>query len=349
MKRKLLIASVSVIALIGILLWIQGAFHSKIPPGKTDLHRSGKEPPNTVKAALFESSGSVTVSGTVTSQDMARVASRVLGYVTELKVYEGDAVKKGQVLLRIDTKEASERLQQSEANLDSAKAELTRTANDFERYKILYEKESVAKKDYDDAYARYEVAKAAESRAQAAVDEAKTMVSYGAVTAPFDGIVAERSVNVGDLATPGKPLLTIYMPGSLELIAQAGEQYAQYLKIGAPVEVSIPSISYSEKTTIREVVPQRDERTRSITIKASLPPKTGLNPGLYGALTFNTRETKTVVIPAKAVITVGQLESVKIWENGRVFNRHVKTGRKLDNDKMEIISGLNTGEDVILP
>ena len=102
------------------------------------------------------------------------MASRVQGYVVELNVDAGDHVKKGQVLLRLDAKEMVEREAQAKAALESAAADLVETRNDFERYKVLFEKQAVAKKDYDDALARYDVAQAAEARAQAALDEAKT-------------------------------------------------------------------------------------------------------------------------------------------------------------------------------
>ena len=133
--------------------------------------------------------------------------------MVELNVEAGDTVKKGQVLLRIEAKDMAERETQARAALESARADLAKTRNDFERFKTLFEKESVAKKDYDDAVARYEMAQAAEKRAAAALEESKTQLSYAVVTAPFDGIVAAREVNLGDLATPGKGLLDISHAG----------------------------------------------------------------------------------------------------------------------------------------
>lgn len=309
----------------------------------------GKTPQvKTVKASIRRTEGEVTVSGTVISRDIARVASRVQGYVVELNVEAGDHVKKGQVLLRLDAKEMVEREAQAKAALESATADLVRTRNDFERYKVLFEKQAVAKKDYDDALARYEVAQAAEARAEAALAEAKTQLAYAVVTAPFDGIVGERNVNLGDLATPGRQLLTIYMPGSIELVASVGEQYAPYLKVGSPVTLEVPSISVKQTSSIREVVPQREEKTRTITIKAPLTEASSLAPGLYGTLTFHTRPSQVIVIPFDAVKIVGQLESVKVLENGAVTVRHIKTGRKLPDGTVEILSGLSEGEKVII-
>lgn len=346
-KKKILTAIVAVVGLILVLIWSQGGFHSKVPGGRTTHGGEKAALPKTVKAEMIRSSGQVTVSGNVASRDTARIAAKVQGYVVELNVYAGDKVKKGQVLLRIDSKEMAEREAQAKAALESAKAELVKARNDFERYKALFEKESVAKKDYDDALARYETSQAAELRSQAFLDEAATMLSYATVTAPFDGIIGERNVNLGDLATPGKTLFSVYVPGSVELVAAAGEQYDRYLGVGTSVTVAVPSLGLRQASTIREVVPFRDEKTRTITVKAPLQEVQGLVPGLYGTLTFDTRAGEVIVVPASAVSTVGQLESVKVLDNGQVKTRHVKTGRKLD-DKVEILSGLTAGEEVVV-
>jgi len=345
-KKKILTAVICLVGLILALIWVQGGFHSKVPGGNTPSPEGGSTPARTAAAETLRTTGEVTVSGSVASRETARVASRVLGYVVELNVDAGAHVKKGQTLLRIDAKELAEKEAQAKATLESAKADLVKARNDFELYKVLYEKESVAKKDYDDMLARFETAQAAEQRAAAALDEAKTMLSYGVVTAPFDGIVSDRSVNVGDLATPGRPLMSVYMPGTLELVAPVGEQYAPYLNVGTAVTVAIPSANVKQESSIREVVPQRDERTRTITVKAPLAQALGLGPGLYGTLTFQTRASEVIVVPKSAVLVVGQLETVRVLENGAARIRNVKTGRTLGGDKVEILSGLNAGERV---
>jgi len=347
-KKKILTAVICLVGLILALIWVQGGFHSKVPGGNTPAPLGGGTAPKTATAETIRTTGEVTVSGSVASREVARVASRVLGYVVELDVEVGAHVNKGQTLLRIDAKELAEKEAQAKATLESAKADLVKARNDFERYKVLFEKESVAKKDYDDMLARLETAQAAEQRATAALDEAKTVLSYGIVTAPFDGIVSDRSVNVGDLATPGRALMSVYMPGTLELVAPVGEQYAPYLKVGTAVTVAIPSANVKQQASIREVAPQRDERTRTITVKAPLAQAPGLGPGLYGTLTFQTRASAVIVVPKNAVHVVGQLETVRVLENGAVRIRNVKTGRTLGDDKVEILSGLNAGEKVVV-
>ncbi|MHB8202839.1 MAG: efflux RND transporter periplasmic adaptor subunit, partial [Desulfomonilaceae bacterium] len=149
-KIKLLTAAVSALALILVLVWIQGGFHHKVPAGETKLPKEQIANVKTVKAEKVETSGEVTVSGTVLARDTAKIAARVGGYVTELKVDAGSTVKKGDLLLKIEARELEERSAQAKAALESAKVDMEKTKQDFERYKILFQEQAIAKKEYDD-------------------------------------------------------------------------------------------------------------------------------------------------------------------------------------------------------
>jgi RND family efflux transporter MFP subunit len=347
MKKKIILALLFLGGLILVLVWMQGGFHSKVGGGRSPLPENTDPKPSTITVEPTRTKGEVTVPGSVISRETARLAARAQGYVIELNADAGDTVKQGDVLLRLDNQETAERLDQAKAALESAKADLIEAEKNYERYKSLYEKESVAQKAFDEAKARYEMTKAAKERAESAVEEARTMLSYGVVTAPFDGIISERNVNMGDLVNPGMTLFLLYKPGTSELVAQAGEQYVPYLKTGTEVEVKIPSIGLEQTSNIREVVPQKDVRTRTVTVKVPLKDVEGLAPGLYGTMVFDTEAGEVITVPKHAVRTVGQLESVRVLENGSVKVRHVKTGREL-NDRIEILSGLKKGEKVVV-
>ncbi|MGO8880978.1 MAG: efflux RND transporter periplasmic adaptor subunit [Desulfomonilaceae bacterium] len=347
-KFKLLTAAVSTMALILVLVWIQGGFHHKVPAGETKLPKEQIANVKTVKAEKVETSGEVTVSGTVLARNTAKIAARVGGYITELKVDAGSTVKKGDLLLKIEARELEERSAQAKAALESAKVDKEKTKQDFERYKVLFQEQAIAKKEYDDVSARYEMAQASVNKAESALAEAQTFLSYELVTAPFDGVVSEKNVNQGDLAVVGKDLLTIYNPKSLEMVAAAGEQYAPFLSIGSPVIVTVPSLNIKENCSIREIVPQRDEKTRTITVKAPLRDTEKMTPGLYGTMSFKTMSSPVIIIPTIAVKIVGQLETVRVLDNGEIKTRHVRTGRTLDDGKIEILSGLEPGDEVVV-
>jgi RND family efflux transporter MFP subunit len=302
----------------------------------------------TVPAETVPIKKEVTVSGTVVARQTTVISAQVSGYLADLRVSPGDHVKAGQVLLRIDTKELAEREAQAKAALEGAKATAANAKKDFDRYTPLFRAGAISKQQYDEIRTRYEVAQAAEQRAQAALNESKEQLSYGKVRSPFDGIVSDRSVNVGDLVMQGRSLLTVYEPSTLELVVPVGEQYARYVKEGTQVTVNIPSIEFHRSTHIREVVPQTNEQARTITVKAPLPDFPGLTPGLYGTLYFNTDISEVIAVPSKAVRMVGQLESVRVLKNGRIESLYVKTGRKLNGGKIEILSGLKPGELVVM-
>jgi membrane fusion protein, multidrug efflux system len=307
-----------------------------------------QQPIKTIPAEPVKIKRAITVSGSVVARQSAVVSSQISGYVLELKVVPGDHVEAGQTLLRIDTKELAEREAQAKAALDSAKASLEDAKKNFDRYTPLFESHAIAKAQYDEIRTQYEVAQAAERRAEAALKESKAQLAYGDVRSPFDGIIGDKSVNVGDYAAPGLPLLTVYMPGTLELVASVAEQYARYVTEGSQVEVSIPSLALNQSARIREVIPQINEQTRTITVKAPISGSSGLTPGLYGTLSFRTVISEVIAVPLEAVRAVGQLTSVRILRNGEVETVYVNTGKVLPDGKIEILSGLKPGELVVM-
>lgn len=345
MTNKKFMMAVGLAALIAAMVVgfrIKAGGEESLSPART------LPPVKTVPAETVPITREVTVSGTVVARQTAVISAQVSGYLADLRVSPGDHVKAGQVLLRIDTKELAEREAQAKAALEEAKATLANAKKDFDRYTPLFQSQAISKQQYEEIQTRYEVAQAADQRAQAALNESKEQLSYGKVRSPFDGIVGDRSVNVGDLVMQGRPLLSVYMPATLELVAPVGEQYARYVGAGTQVGVSVPSLGLNQTTQIREVIPQINEQARTITVKAPLSDTSGLTPGLYGTLSFNTTISQVIAVPSKAVRMVGQLESVRVLENGRVESLYVKTGRKLNGGKIEILSGLNPGDRVVM-
>ena len=347
MNRKIWLAGLFLGGLILVLIWMQGGFHSKVAGGRTVVSNAKAPRVKVVKVEKNATAAEISAPGTVVPKETARIASRVSGYVVEISAEAGNTVTKGRLLLRIDSREARERQAQAEAALESANAEAVKSEKDLDRYKTLFATQSVAKKELEDVQARHDMAKAAQQRATAALEEAATQVSYSDVTAPFDGVVSDRFVNKGDHVAPGKPLFNVYAPSSLELVAQAGEQYAAYLKEGATVTVKIPSIGLVQKSSIREIVPQRDERSRTINVKAPLPEGVTCAPGLYGTLTFDANVSESLSIPWTAVKVVGQLETVRVLDGDKTMVRQIKTGRRL-GDRVEVVSGLSTGEQIVV-
>jgi len=347
MKTKLFLGGLFLVILILVLVWMQGGFHKKVPGGRTVPEDRAGENLRTVEVATSISKGEVTVTGTVAARETARIAARLQGFVLAINVDAGDKVKKDDVLLRIDDRELKEQVAQAEALLNTAQANLSESRRDLERYEKLFNEKAVSQQHLDRARTAYDVATASVGRAGARLEETRALLSHTVVKSPFRGIVGERKVNVGDLVTPGQYLLNVFRPGTVELVAPVGEQYVEKVKEDTPVLVEVPSLGLKQRATIREVVPVRDEKTRTITVKVPLKDQPGLEPGLYGTLTFDTGDSQVVLIPKSALRTVGQLETVRVVENGKVKTRHVKTGRTR-NGNVEVLSGLKSGELLVV-
>jgi multidrug efflux pump subunit AcrA (membrane-fusion protein) len=313
MKKKFMLAAglaaLILTMVVGYRIKAEGEWDSSVSPNSPSM--------KTATAETMPIEREITVSGIVVARQTAVISAQISGYLTDLRVNPGDHVKAGEVLLRIRTKELADKESQAKAALDEARA------------------------------THYEVAQAAEQKALAALNESKEQLSYGKVRSPFDGIVSDKSVNVGDLVTQGQPLLTIYVPSTLELVAPVGEEYARYTHAATRVYVDVPSLGLKQATHIREVVPQTSEQARTITVKAPLSDAPGLTPGLYGTLSINTTTSEVTVVPSRAIRKVGQLESVRVLKNGRVETLYITTGRKLKGGKTEILSGLKPGELVV--
>ena len=152
----------------------------------------------------------------------------------------------------------------------------------------------------------------------------------------------------GDLALPGRPILVVQDLSDLRLEADVRESQITYLKIGTPVTVLFGEPGNKPVTTkIEETATEADPRTRTVRVKAPLGKDSGARPGNFGRLRFRTGNRQVVLVPREAVRRIGQLETVKVVEDGRIRVRHVRTGRS-HGDRLEVLSGLAAGERVVV-
>ncbi|RMF25312.1 MAG: efflux RND transporter periplasmic adaptor subunit, partial [Deltaproteobacteria bacterium] len=158
------------------------------------------------------------VAGTVEAKSRATIEAKISGRIVELPVVAGQTVHRGQMLARLDVGEIQARLEQARARLEQAKRDRARFAN-------LLERQAVTQRQYDEVEARFRVA-------QAAVAEAETMFGYATITAPFDGVVVRKAADVGDLASPGKPLLVLEDPSALQVKGHVSEALISRVRIG---------------------------------------------------------------------------------------------------------------------
>jgi len=286
------------------------------------------EPSLLLKRPVVES-----VSGTVRSKNETLVAAKVTGSIERIEVLVGQRVYKGDELLQLRADEIRQQRIQAEAQLSLANRDLKRTEE-------LYERDASTETELDAVRTQQLIA-------QAAFDEAEVMEGYLTINAPFDGLISQRLVSEGDLATPGRALLEIQGLDELQLEASVPESLISrvYLDQEVRVESGNPVQVYAGKVV--EVSPAADPVTRTFLVKVNLPQGEGLRSGQFARLLVEMDLREYVAVPETAVRQRGQMEQLFVMEDGVAKLRLVKLGRKRDG-KVEILSGLAVGEQVVV-
>ncbi|MGA7966375.1 MAG: efflux RND transporter periplasmic adaptor subunit [Gammaproteobacteria bacterium] len=283
--------------------------------------------------------------GTIVSSQTARIASRLSGYVHALDVDVGDQVKAGQLLLTIDNRDVEARVAQARAALNSARAAYADSEFNFHRYSNLYKQQAVSRQEYESVKRNYATARASVSAAQAGLDQADAQRAYAEVRAPFAGVVTARSVEVGDLATPGKPLLVIQAPEHLEVHSQITNRAYATLTTGSTVYVANATTRLA--ATVVQLSPAADPATETHLLKAALAPDSGLAPGEYVNVLVPVGTYRALFVPDTAVVTRTGLSEVFVVDASHHANlRMVRLGERRGG-LTEILSGLQAGERIV--
>ena len=322
--------------------------------------------------ATFEAGGIVRARAT------ALVASRILAPVAAVHVRAGDRVRRGARLVTLDGREiaanharaaatvvsATEGVGAAEGTVRSAEAALVLARATDDRLQALYEKRSATTEERDQAAAalgaadgqlqsaraNLAAAVAARDAALAGSDAASVVASYTTLTAPFDGIVTDRRVDPGDMATPGAPLVTIEDPSAFRLEVTLDETRAAAVRVGQAAEVSIDT-SAIEPTRVKASVGEIariDPAAHSFLIKLELPVRATARSGLFGRAHFPGPSRQTLVVPVSAAIRRGQLTFVFIVDaEGRARLQPISPGETV-GDQLEVLAGLGEGTRIVV-
>lgn len=269
----------------------------------------------------------------------ATVAAQVQGRVIDVRVDAGQRVRKGELLMRIDAREAAEGVAGAQAQLIQAKA-------NYERTKNLFARKFVSAAALDKAEADYKAA-------QAGAGASGATYSHAAVTAPMAGIVALRQTELGEMAAPGKPLVTVYDPKSLRVIASIPQYKLAEVKKAGKARLEFPEIGVWLDAIRVEVLPTADTRSHTVTARLYLPENAGgagnILPGMAARAHFLTGTGKKLTVPPKAVLRRGEVTGVYVVDARNVPHlRQVRLGEMLGNDELEVLAGLASGDKVSL-
>ncbi|NQV23931.1 MAG: efflux RND transporter periplasmic adaptor subunit [Rhodopirellula sp.] len=339
------------LSILGLLIaWLAGAFTSRIEPGRqkvvTRRLESGQSTDvvhEVTKDYIEEAVGTLKAAG------RAEISSRVLARIEEVTTSAGDLVDPGDLLIRLDDGELQARVRQAEQAVISAEASRRQAGTDFDRIKGLYDQNVSTKSSLDDAKARLDVTTADEQRSRQALEEAKIILSYATITAPRAGRVVDRLAEPGDTARPGEALLVIYDAASLRLEAPVLEKLAVQLRPGDTLTVRIDAVDRDVEATIDEIVPQADAPSRSFLVKATLPRTGDLYEGMFGRLLIPAGQRRHLCLDTAAIQEIGQLQFVEVVRDDQTLDRRmIRVGRLGMPGRVEVLSGLQAGERVVL-
>jgi len=307
----------------------------------------------TVVVSTRSGAQSASYDGTVEAVRQTSVASQVVGAVVGLPVKAGDRVKAGQMLVRLDARAAEQQAGAAAAQVQAAKATQAAATTEFERQRQLFQKNYISQAALERAEAQYKAATASAAAQLAAADAAHTGAGYFVVKAPYDGVVSEVMVTQGEIAMPGRPLMTMFDPAALRVSAAVPESAALRLRQAGSEKpaIELPGASPTRLTPIRwEVLPAADPATHTVVIRLDLPSGVAANPGQFARawLPGSGDEPARIAIPARAVVQRAELKGVYVVGNdGKALLRQVRLG-PTRGDQVEVLSGLVAGEQVAL-
>ena len=287
--------------------------------------------------------------GVVEAVRQSTLAAQVAGRVVALNVKAGDPVRAGQVLAQIDARSAVQAEAASQSQVREARANLANVKAKYGRSKQLFAQKFISQAALDQAEAEYLAAQEQTAAAIANADQAATSRSFTTISAPYAGVVASTEVEVGDMATPGKALLTVFDPRELRVTATLPQAVLAQARLNAPVTVEIPTLERPVTARGVTVLPVADTRTHTTRVRLALPETAGLLPGQYARAVFVTGHTRALAIPAVAVLRRSEVTAVYVLDRlGNARLQQVRLGEPAGDGLVEVLAGLAPGEQVSL-
>ncbi len=278
------------------------------------------------------------------------VSSQIAGRIVDLRFDVGDRVQKGDVIARIDERAATQAVAASQAQVRAAEAALANARAHYERSQQLFAQKFISQAALDKAQADYRSAESQMKAMLAGAGQAATERSFATLVAPYSGVVAARHVQLGEMATPGKPIMTGFDPSTLRVVATVASQQVRQIQAGGRARVEIPAASRWVEAKAITVVPAADPRTHSTQVRIELPDDVrGVYPGVFARAHFVVGRAPRLMVPRQAVVRRSELTAVYVvGETGAPQLRQVRLGGVSDEQGVEVLAGLKAGEKVAL-
>lgn len=287
--------------------------------------------------------------GVVEAVNRSTVSAQTSGRVQEILVDVNDFVEQGAPIIRLRNTEQRAGLNQAEAALREAQARYNEAQAEYGRAKDIYAKNLIAKSSMDAATATLNAARARLDAAQAGVAQAREQLDYTVVNAPYSGIVLERHVQLGESVQPGQPLMSGFSLEELRVVANVPQRLIVPIRQHSKARVFLsngqPGVA-AERLTF---FPYADPASNVFKVRAYLPKGTqGLYPGMFVKVAFAVDAESRLVIPQQAVAYRGEVTGVYVLKDTHISLRQVRVGQATEGNLIEILAGLDAGEQVAL-
>jgi RND family efflux transporter MFP subunit len=309
---------------------------------------------DTVKVTVIKDGSQYVAEGVVESVKVTEISSEMPGRITEVLVKAGDIVRLGQVLTKIDTRIANQQVVGSQAQTAAATAQLSVARQTYERKKRLFDHQYISQAGFEQAEAEFKTAEAQVRAQQSQIMIASVKSGMNTIKAPYSGIVASVSAEMGDMALPGKPLMTIYNPNTMRILASVPSEKLSKLEKGLSIQIEIPALSNAiipVSSSNFTVLPTADSISHQRQVRISLPDNLkGLAPGMFARLKLSIdgdHETPRLFVPISSVMKRGELNLLYVVSNNKAQLRQVRLGSKQD-DLIEVVSGVEANDQIVI-
>ncbi|PHQ65548.1 MAG: efflux transporter periplasmic adaptor subunit [Sulfurimonas sp.] len=230
----------------------------------------------------------LTLSGSVISDNQKMITSRFMGFVTQVNVSEGEKVKKNQILYTIDSREIDSAKRQSELSLQMYQNQYSNVKLNLDRYRRLLEKDMVSKYEVENMELAALNLQDMISIAQARLQEVMNQYRYLNIKAPNDGVIVAKNIKVGEMAMPGMPAIILSDLSDLKISAEIPESSLSRIKHGTKVIVNIPSLKIKSIGKVTAIIPSSNPMTHTFKIKVSFNSNNkSVYPGMYATIEIN--------------------------------------------------------------
>jgi RND family efflux transporter MFP subunit len=306
-------------------------------------------PTDVVKAQTVEIAQGLPISGSIKAVNSAVVKARAAGELQGLTVREGDSVKAGQVIARVDATEYNARMKQAQEQADAAKSQIDIAQRQWDNNKALVDQGFISKTALDTSWNNFTAAQSNHKASLAAVDMARKTLDDTVLRAPISGIVAQRLAQPGERVAIDARVVEIVDLSRLELEATLTAGDSVDVRVGQQAELQIEGSNRAVPAKVARINPSAQAGSRSVLAYLAIDDSSGLRHGLFAQGTLNTGRLSALAVPLSAVRTDKPSPYVQVVDNGKVAHKTVETGARGSSGKevMVAVKGIAPGTLVI--